>query len=149
MNGSGETSLPPLAPDEARSLLARAREARTHAYAPYSDFPVGAALLAEDGRIFTGCNVENASYGLANCAERVAIGKAVSEGVRRFRAVAVMGPEDDAPCSPCGACRQVLYEFGPKMWVVTPEGDAPRTVPMHQLLPDAFGPERLGRPPRG
>jgi homotetrameric cytidine deaminase len=92
----------------ARALLAQAREARAHAYAPYSRFPVGAALMADDGRVFTGCNVENASYGLTNCAERVALGKAVSEGVRRFVAVAVVGPEDDAPCAPCGACRQVL-----------------------------------------
>jgi cytidine deaminase len=137
----------PLAPDHARELLMRAREARAHAYAPYSRFPVGAALLAQDGRVFTGCNVENASYGLANCAERVAIGKAVSEGVRAFRAVAVVGPEDDAPCPPCGSCRQVLYEFGPEMRMVTPgvPGEAPRDVAVRELLPGAFDEARLGR----
>src|SRR5688572_5475496 len=111
-----------LTPATARGLLERAREVRAHAYAPYSRFPVGAALLAVDGRVFTGCNVENASYGLANCAERVAIGKAVSEGARRFTAIAVVGPEDDVPCAPCGACRQVLYEFGHDMAVITAEG---------------------------
>jgi cytidine deaminase len=135
----------------AETLLGRAREARGHAYAPYSGFPVGAALLAEDGRIFTGCNVENASYGLTHCAERVAVGKAVSEGVRSFRAVAVVGPKDDAPCPPCGSCRQVLYEFGPEMRMVTPGGAgvAPRVTTVRELLPGAFSESRLGRSPRG
>jgi cytidine deaminase len=136
----------PMDPDGARPLLAQAREARSHAYAPYSRFPVGAALLADDGRVFTGCNVENASYGLTICAERVAVGKAVSEGVRRFRAVAVVGPEDDAPCAPCGACRQVLLEFGAGMVVVTPDPEAPGGVRIDTaggLLPDAFGPGHL------
>ena len=134
-----------LDPDAARALLARAREARAYAYAPYSRFPVGAALLAADGRVFTGCNVENASYGLANCAERVAIGKAVSEGAREFVAIAVTGPEDTQPCAPCGACRQVLYEFGAELPVVFPspgaEGYGVST--MGELLPNAFGPARL------
>ena len=138
------SDFPTLTPDAARALLERAREARRHAYAPYSRFPVGAALLARDGRVFTGCNVENASYGLANCAERVAVGKAVSEGARDFAAVAVVGPEDDAPCAPCGACRQVLYEFGPAMLLVSPDGEGgERITPMGELLPGAFGPERL------
>jgi cytidine deaminase len=137
---------PLMDPAMARTLLARAREARSHAYAPYSRFPVGAALLAEDGRIFTGCNVENASFGLTNCAERVAVGKAVSEGVRRFRAVAVVGPVDDAPCAPCGSCRQVLLEFGAGAAVVTPDPVAPggvRITTVGGLLPDAFGPGHL------
>lgn len=93
------------------SLVKAAWKTRDQAYAPYSNFHVGAALLAEDGRIFTGCNVENLSYGLTNCAERVAIGAAVAAGVRRFLAVAVVA-DTAVPISPCGACRQVLAEFG-------------------------------------
>lgn len=91
-------------------LVEAAWAAREHAYAPYSRFPVGAALLVEDGRIFVGCNVENLSYGLTNCAERVAIGAAVAAGARGFLAVAVVA-ETKEPISPCGACRQVLAEF--------------------------------------
>jgi cytidine deaminase len=143
----------PLAPETAHDLLRRAREARTHAYAPYSNFRVGAALLTEDGQIFTGCNVENASYGLTNCAERVAVQKAVSVGVRRYRAVAVVGPEDHLPCAPCGACRQVLNEFGRDLVVVTPDEEGPhgyRASTMRELLPGAFDESRLGeRTPRG
>lgn len=135
--------------ETAEMLLARAREARKNAYVPYSHFPVGAALLAEDGEVFTGCNVESASYGLTNCAERVAVGKAVSEGARRFRAVAVVGPEDDVACAPCGACRQVLHEFGPEMLVVLPEGEGHRVTSVRDLLPGAFDAGRLGaRGPR-
>lgn len=92
-------------------LVAAAWEAREAAYAPYSNFTVGAALLATDGRIFLGCNVENISYGLTNCAERVAIGVAVAAGARKFVAVAVVA-DTGVPISPCGACRQVLAEFG-------------------------------------
>ena len=131
----------------AESLLERARAARAHAYVPYSHFPVGAALLAADGTIFTGCNVENASYGLTNCAERVALGKAVSEGVREFRAVAVVGPAGQESCPPCGACRQVLYEFGPRMQVVLPdEAGAPMIRLACELLPGAFDESWLNEP---
>ncbi len=93
------------------SLVTAAWQAREAAYAPYSDFAVGAALLGADGRIFLGCNVENISYGLTNCAERVAVGAAVAAGVRSFQAVAVVA-DTSIPISPCGACRQVLAEFG-------------------------------------
>ena len=91
-------------------LVDAAWQARDAAYAPYSNFAVGAALLATDGRIFIGCNVENISYGLTNCAERVAIGAAVAAGVREFLAIAVVA-DTGVPISPCGACRQVLAEF--------------------------------------
>lgn len=93
-----------------KDLLQKAKEARELAYAPYSNFKVGAALLSEDGKIFTGCNIENAAYGPSNCAERTAIFKAVSEGVRCFSALAVIG-DTDGPISPCGVCRQVMAEF--------------------------------------
>jgi cytidine deaminase len=92
-------------------LVAAAWRTRDHAYAPYSKFAVGAALLAANGRIFTGCNVENLSYGLTMCAERVAIGTAIAAGEREFLAVAVVA-DTQVPISPCGACRQVLAEFG-------------------------------------
>lgn len=101
--------------DKKMELVEKALEARRFSYAPYSDFRVGAALLAKDGRIFTGCNVENASYGVTNCAERTAVFKAVSEGARDFTAIAIVGglgealPEEIA--APCGTCRQVLAEF--------------------------------------
>lgn len=133
-----------MSPEEAARLLDAARGARAHAYAPYSGFRVGAALLAADGRVFTGCNVENASYGLTNCAERVAIGKAVSEGARAYRAIAVVGPDDDAPCAPCGACRQVLFEFGGDWELLSPDGaGGVRTLSIGSLLPGAFGPDDL------
>jgi len=140
---SEENRTPALDPAAARDLLDRARAARRNAYAPYSNFPVGAALLARDGRVFTGVNVENASYGLCNCAERVAVGKAVSEGVRDFAAIAVIGPEDDVECSPCGACRQVLFEFGPDMVLVMPNGGGVRQYLVRELLPGAFDAARL------
>lgn len=93
------------------AIIEAAWEARKHAYAPYSKFAVGAALLAADGRIFVGCNVENLSYGLSHCAERVAIGSAIAAGAREFLALAVVA-DTAVPISPCGACRQVLSEFG-------------------------------------
>lgn len=99
----------PLTNAEKKSLVAAAAKARRHASAPYSGFRVGAALLSEDGRIITGCNVESASYGLTVCAERTAVFKALSEGVRGFRAVAVVTAAHE-PTAPCGACRQVLWD---------------------------------------
>ena len=95
---------------ERKTLLREAMKAREFSYSPYSKFKVGAALLSLDGRIFTGCNIENSAYSPTLCAERCAIAKAVSEGARDFVAIAVVGPED-SETTPCGVCRQVLYEF--------------------------------------
>ena len=122
---------------EPSKLLDAAVVARERAYAPYSNFSVGAALLAPDGRIFTGANAENASYGLSMCAERVAIYHALSAGVREFDAVAVTGP-DGVLTMPCGACRQVLHEFGPAMQVVFLDAGELRVVLLSNLLPEAF-----------
>ena len=94
-------------------LIAKAWEARERAYAPYSNFQVGAVLVSSDGRVFPGCNVENISYGLTNCAERVAIGSAIAQGVTKFEKIVVVADTVE-PISPCGACRQVLTEFGVK-----------------------------------
>ncbi len=129
--------------EEAR-LIRAALEARERAYAPYSHFAVGAALLAADGRIFTGCNVENASYGLTMCAERVALFKAVSEGAREFTAIAIAC--GTGPCAPCGACRQVLREFSPDHLLVImtdAAGKEVRKERLSSLLPSSFGPEHL------
>jgi len=121
----------------ATELLVRAARARRDAHAPYSRFAVGAALLAADGRVFTGCNIENASYGLSVCAERVALFKAVSEGVRGFAALAVAGPRPGV--TPCGACRQVLSEFAPDLRLYW-RGAGGRVVgrSLRRLLPEAF-----------
>jgi cytidine deaminase len=129
--------------DVVEMLGTAAREARERAYAPYSGFRVGAALLTDDGRTFTGANVENASYGLSMCAERTAVFQAVADGVRRLRAVAVAASNDE-PTWPCGACRQVLYEFGPDMVVIS-EGLSGRREErkLTDLLPVAFGPADL------
>jgi cytidine deaminase len=119
-------------------LLQAALTARDHAHAPYSKFFVGAALEDENGRIHTGCNVENASYGLTICAERVAIAKAVSEGVRKFRRLAVAAGTDPLT-PPCGACRQVLAEFCEdlEIFLVNPSGKTD-SVTLKELLPRAF-----------
>lgn len=113
------------------------------AYAPYSRFPVGAAVLAGSGRIYAGCNVENASYGLCNCAERTAVFSAVAAGEKSVRAVAVYTPTP-LPTAPCGACRQVIHEFGPDALVVS-VCDAKNRIEtkLSALLPAAFGPGDL------
>lgn len=118
-------------------LLAAAGEARARAYAPYSNFRVGAAVETADGTIVTGCNVENASYGLTVCAERVALARAVAEGHRTIRAIAVTGG-DGVAAAPCGACRQFIVEFDPRMPVAfTAESGLVETT-ADVLLPDAF-----------
>jgi len=117
------------------NLVEAAWWARENAYAPYSNFSVGAALLAADGRVFSGCNVENISYGLTQCAERVAIGAAVAAGVREFLAVAVVA-DTGVPISPCGACRQVLAEFRVRR-VVLANRDGRVEFSLDELLPRA------------
>lgn len=126
-----------------RRLEQAARSAGKKAYAPYSKFRVGAAVLTGSGKIFSGCNVENASYGLCNCAERSAIFAAVSAGERRITAVAVHTPTM-TPTMPCGACRQVIHEFGPRALVVAlGNGRARVETRLDALLPYAFGPKNL------
>ncbi len=124
-------------------LVALAKEAMKNAYAPYSKFQVGAALLAKDGRVFTGCNVENASYGATNCAERTAIFKAVSEGYREFDAIAIVASSGDF-ASPCGICRQVLAEFMPDGKVILDSKEKGMvTYSVRELLPSGFGAEDI------
>lgn len=123
-------------------LVNAAAKAREHAYAPYSRFRVGAAALTTDGSIYAGANIENASYGLSHCAERVAIHKAVSEGHRKIMAVAVV-VDGGEPAMPCGACRQVMAEFGVQRVIVATPGKTRRIRTLKQLLADPFLPERL------
>ena len=130
-------------------LLAAARAARLHAHAPFSGFRVGAALESADGRVVTGCNVENATYGLTICAERSAVFQAVSAGGRLLVAVAVV-TDADPPSAPCGACRQVLWELWhpaarrlPNILTANPDGSVVRRHSLADLLPAAFGPDDL------
>jgi cytidine deaminase len=130
------------------ALVDAAKEVRGNAYAPYSGFGVGAAVLAGSGRIFTGCNVENASYGLCICAERVAIGTMIASGEREIRAIAVVTGAP-TPTPPCGMCRQVLAEFAqdvPVYLASTTSGTMARATSLSKLLPDAFRGDML--PPR-
>ncbi|MGR5994822.1 cytidine deaminase [Bacillus cereus] len=127
-----------------KKYIEEANKMLSKAYIPYSKFPVGVALVTKEGKIYTGCNIENASYGLCNCAERTAIFKAVSEGERDFSYLVITG-ETDGPISPCGACRQVIAEFcDPKMPVLLTnvKGDE-KEVTVEQLLPGAFSIEDL------
>jgi cytidine deaminase len=130
-----------LTESEIQAMVTAAEAVREHAYVPYSGFAVGAALRAEDGTLFAGCNVENASYGLTICAERNALFQAVAAGARNFDAVAVVTGNG---VSPCGACRQVLAEFSPQMTVILANTSGVRRIfTLDQLLPAAFLPSQL------
>ncbi|HHV38083.1 MAG TPA: cytidine deaminase [Tepidimicrobium sp.] len=123
-------------------LIKKALEARQRSYSPYSKFRVGAALLTEDGRIFTGCNIENAAYSPSICAERTAIFKAVSEGYTAIRAIVIVGDSDYT--YPCGVCRQVIREFGKETIIIIANSeDDYREYKLKDLLPNSFGPEDL------
>ncbi|MEZ0397149.1 MAG: cytidine deaminase [Anaerolineales bacterium] len=134
----------PLTDLERQALLDLANEARRRAYVPYSNYPVGAALRTKSGRLFTGCNVENAAYPQGMCAERIAIFKAVSEGEREFDVLAVVTPNGG---SPCGGCRQVMAEFGLETRVLIGDGEGRllRETTVADLLPGAFTPQDLPR----
>jgi cytidine deaminase len=128
---------------EPTELIDLARKARKRAYAPYSHYRVGAALLGKSGTVYTGCNVENASYSHTVCAERTAVLKAVSEGETEFEAIAVVTRNGG---SPCGACRQVLSEFSPELIIYIADKDGEyRTTTLKQLLPDSFTPAHLAQ----
>ncbi len=131
-----------------RKLIETAAAQRQYSYAPYSEYRVGAALLTKDGRIFTGCNIENAAYGPSMCAERTAIFKAVSENVRVFEAICVVGGRGDAPSDfsvPCGVCRQVMAEFCEPSFkiIVAKDPENFELYTLDDLLPKSFGPENL------
>lgn len=133
-------------------LIELAMTARRLAYAPYSKFKVGAALLGSNGIIYMGCNVENASYSATNCAERTAVFNAVAEGQQQFEAIAIVGGIEDASelefCAPCGVCRQVLREFcNPQTFeiILAKSVDDYKVITLEELLPMSFGPENLGK----
>ena len=121
-----------------KKLIVEAEKARKKAYTPYSKFKVGAAILTSEGRIFSGCNIENASFGLTICAERVAVSKAISEGFKKFEVIAIIA-DTLRPCYPCGACRQVILEFGEDITLVMAnlKGDI-KINKIKELLPEAF-----------
>ena len=127
-----------------KSVIETARAVSQKAYAPYSNFRVGAAILTEGGTVHAGCNVENASFGLTICAERNAVARMVADARenRKIRLVTVVSP-NAAPCFPCGACRQVLREFGCGEVIVLDSSGKPQSYPLNALLPHAFGPENL------
>ena len=130
--------------DEIDMLLAEARAVRENAYAPYSRFKVGAALLGCDGTVYTGCNVENVSYGLTNCAERTALFKAVSQGHKDFKAVAIFADTDEF-CTPCGGCRQVMAEFGNLLVIQFDKRGEYVINTVAELLPGSFHAGILGK----
>ena len=140
LSAVGTSAFSTLAPDD-QKLVELAKEAMAYSYSPYSSFPVGAALHSTDGRIFLGCNIENASFGLTNCAERTAVFKAVSEGARKFDAIAISAKK---VAWPCGACRQVLNEFAaPDFRIIVTWDDKTDVKTLAELLPESFGPDSM------
>ncbi|RVE72593.1 hypothetical protein OJAV_G00040410 [Oryzias javanicus] len=135
-----------LSSETVQKLILQSQEAKKNAYCPYSQFRVGAALLTVDNKVFTGCNVENACYNLGICAERIAISKAVSEGYKNFKAIAVASDVKDHIVSPCGGCRQFMREFGTDwdVYLSHPDGTY-RKMTVEELLPFSFGPEDLSK----
>jgi cytidine deaminase len=128
-----------LSPDVREKLLRSAKKAMKNAHAPYSKFRVGAAILTAKGEVFSGCNVENASYGMTNCAERTAIFSAVAQSGPKLEILAVAVANDKGvPCAPCGACRQVIYEFGPDATVFFQGAHGPKQAHITELLPEGF-----------
>ena len=133
---------------ERKELVKKAYEAQKFSYSPYSGFQVGAALLAKSGKVYTGCNIENAAFSPTNCAERTAFFKAVSEGETDFKAIAIVGNKKDAPaeewnfCAPCGVCRQVMLEFvNPEEFVIIlGKGKEIKEFTLKELLPESFSP---------
>ncbi|KAF3689654.1 Cytidine deaminase [Channa argus] len=133
-----------LSDETVKNLIDQSHEAKKQAYCPYSKFRVGAALLTFDDSVITGCNVENACYNLGICAERNAISKAVSEGSRTFKAIAIASDKDDEFISPCGGCRQFMREFGLNwdVYLSKPDGSY-RKMTVEELLPVSFGPDHI------
>ena len=128
---------------DSRELVSKACEAMKSAYTPYSGFKVGAALLTKGGKVYTGCNIENASYPCGICAERTAMSKAISEGKKSFSKIAIAGSSDQI-CTPCGLCRQFMYEFAPDLTVLCSDDKGNFTEKkLNAFLPDGFGPESL------
>lgn len=129
---------------ENKDLIKLAFEAKEKAYVPYSNFHVGAALITEDGSVYTGCNIENASYTPTICAERTAIFKAISEGHKKIKKIAVVG--DSSPTYPCGVCRQVIREFGKDSKIIIANSvEDYKEYTLEELLPNSFGPRDLGK----
>lgn len=129
----------PLSTEQRQQLIRAAERATQNAYAPYSEFRVGAAILTANGEVFAGCNVENASYGMTNCAERTAIFAAVAKSGPELEVVAVaVANANGVPCAPCGACRQVIYEFGPDATIFFQGANGPKQAHITELLPEGF-----------
>ena len=122
---------------EDQELIELARKAREFSYSPYSKFKVGAALITHEGKVYSGCNIENASFGITNCAERTAIFKAVSEGAREIDTIAIIA-DSDGPCSPCGACRQAMAEFKVKRVIMAKLKGEVKAVSLAELLPYSY-----------